>query len=53
MDHNGERQNAGVNSVEISGQSYSASEQDLIRQLVQSRLEQKAKLEFENFDGYE
>ncbi|MCE5235845.1 MAG: hypothetical protein ABFC62_05930 [Clostridiaceae bacterium] len=53
MDQNGERQNAGANSVEITGQSYSANEQDLIRQLVQSRLEQKAKLEFENFDGYE
>lgn len=32
---------------------YSVKEQELIRQLMQSRLEQKAPLEFESFDGYE
>ncbi len=53
MDQIGERQNEGAIGGEITAQSYSAKEQDLIRQLVQSRLEQTAKLEFENFDGYE
>ena len=32
---------------------YSAKEQELIRQLVQARMEQKEELPFENLDGYE
>lgn len=35
------------------GQSYSAQEQELIHQLVQARLSQKEKLEYEDLDGYE
>lgn len=35
------------------GQGYSAKEAQLIRELVQARMEQNNELEYENFDGYE
>lgn len=35
------------------GQGYTAKEQELIRQLVQTRLEQKSELSYEDLDGYE
>ena len=35
------------------GESYSLKDQELIRQLVQSRLEQKTELEYESLNGYE
>jgi hypothetical protein len=35
------------------GQSFTAREFDLIRELVKTRMEQQAKLEYEDFDGYE
>ena len=34
------------------GQGYSAKEAQLIRELVQARMEQNNELEYENFDGY-
>lgn len=39
--------------AEIIKEGYSAKDQELIRQLVQSRLQQKSTLEHEDFDGYE
>lgn len=36
-----------------SGQSYNQKDQELIQQLIASRLEQKAEMEYENLDGYE
>ena len=41
------------NNVTGTGQSYNAKDTELIHQLVQSRLEQKQEMEFENLDGYE
>ena len=35
------------------GQSYSAKEQELIRQLIQARLEQQSELGYEDLEGYE
>ena len=35
------------------GQFYTAKEQELIRQLVQTRLEQKSELVYEDLNGYE
>lgn len=37
---------------EPTGQSYNYSDQELIRQLVKSRMAQKQELEFEDLDGY-
>lgn len=47
-----EFQNAGV-QTEKKQEGYSAKEQELIRQLMQSRLQQKSTLEHEDLDGYE
>ena len=41
------------NSSGGSGQSYNQKDQELIQQLIASRLEQKAEMEYENLDGYE
>ena len=35
------------------GQSYSAKEQELIRQLIQARLEKQSELGYEDLEGYE
>ena len=35
-----------------SGQSYNAQDQELIHQLIQSRMQQKAPMEFEDLEGY-
>lgn len=53
MDHDETRRTQGTGAVENPGLVYSAKEQELIRQLVQSRLEQKSEMEYESFDGYE
>jgi len=42
-----------IETTTESGASYSQRETELIRELVQSRLEQERKLEFESLDGYE
>lgn len=36
-----------------ASQGYSAKEAQLIRELVQARMEQQSELEYEKFDGYE
>lgn len=46
-------QNSGADSRQTSGQSYGYNDQELIRQLVKSRMEQKQSLEYEDLDGYE
>jgi hypothetical protein len=44
---------SAATAEEKKGSAYNAKEQELIRQLVQARLEQKEDLPFENLDGYE
>lgn len=53
MNINKETQKQLSEMEKTKGQSYNAHDQDLIRQLIQSRMEQKSKLEFESLDGYE
>lgn len=53
MANDEKRRDSGTGVSENPGLSYSVKEQELIRQLVQLRLEQKPKLEYESFDGYE
>ena len=36
-----------------TGQSYNAKDEDLIHQLINSRLEQKSQMEYEDLEGYE
>lgn len=45
--------NKAGNQLEKNQEGYSAREQELIRQLMQSRLQQKSTLEHEDLDGYE
>lgn len=42
-----------MDTISNKGQGYTAKEQELIRQLVQTRLEQKSELSYEDLDGYE
>ena len=42
-----------MNTTEQKNQGYTAKEQELIRQLVQARMEQKAELGYEDLDSYE
>lgn len=43
---------SGESTVLAKGESYSYSDQELIRQLVKSRMAQKSTLEYEDLDGY-
>ncbi len=43
---------SGETKKEPTGQSYNCSDQELIRQLVRSRMAQKQQLEYEDLDGY-
>jgi len=45
--------NGGNETEKKKGESYSFSDQELIRALVKSRMEQKSSLEYEDLDGYE
>ena len=45
-------QNVGGVKKETEEQSYNYSDQELIRQLVKSRMAQNQELEYENLDGY-
>ena len=42
-----------MNTTEQKNQGYTAKEQELIRQLVQARMEQKAELGYEDLESYE
>lgn len=42
-----------IGKPEVALQGYSAKEAQLIRELVQARMEQQGELEYEKFDGYE
>jgi hypothetical protein len=52
MENSQESQNPAV-SEKGKGQSYNYSDQELIRQLVKSRMAQRSELEYEDLDGYE
>lgn len=45
--------NEAVEKQNISGESYDYTDQELIRLLVKSRMDQKQTLEYEDLDGYE
>lgn len=52
MENRGMVQDAGKAGEKQKGEAYSYGDQELIRQLVKSRMAQKSELEYENLDGY-
>ena len=52
MERKGMIQDAGAVGEKRKGEVYSYGDQELIRQLVKSRMAQKSELEYENLDGY-
>ena len=42
-----------MNTPTEKGQGYTAKEQELIRQLIQARMEQQSELGYEDLEGYE
>ena len=52
MENKGMVQDAGTAGEKQKGEAYSCGEQELIRQLVKSRMAQKSELEYESLDGY-
>lgn len=52
MDDTGKNQDIGEVKKKYKGESYNYSDQELIRQLVKSRMAQKHELEYEDLDGY-
>lgn len=52
METKGMAQDAGAIGEKQKGESYSYGDQELIRQLVKSRMAQKSELEYESLNGY-